>query len=157
MRVLKRLPIEKQTRLNYAIVAFLGSYSFCVAVGILSGVLNVFINQMPFLLVGSVLSALAGGLLYSAVTAFFALLCWPSKVCRTKKRMIWAAILTVFCVTLLFGVLLGSMALFDSRGSLDILGAMQFFGLIMAVGNIATLGIPYAIAVLLSLRFVEVA
>jgi len=95
-------------------------------------------------------------LLYSVVAALCALLCWPARTRRTRARMALAGMLTVLCVFAIIATIFVILNMSDARGSTTLLESASFFALVIALGSISTLGIPYLIAALLSQKFVEV-
>lgn len=82
--------------------------------------------------------------------ALSAFLCWPSKTRRTKKRMVLAGVLTV-ALTFVFLALVIGMFSAPNNVAQAIMG-IPFFWL---AGSIFTLGVPYIIAAIASLFFVD--
>jgi len=88
-------------------------------------------------------------LMASTIPAFFAgLICWPNENLRTKGRMFWAGVLTVFVAFILVGLLIAIIG--ETSNPLQWLSLA--FGFLI-LGSLFTLGAPYLIGGLISLLF----
>ena len=133
-----------KNRWTYALVAFICSFLVLPIMGLIVGgspkadiffISNYLIEQANFI---------------GFPAAIAALICWPSFKTRTMNRMTLAGILTVVCT---FAI----MTLFMTVRSGDFLGndfMNASLGLLF-LGSIFTYGIPYIIAVIVSLAFVD--
>jgi len=83
--------------------------------------------------------------------AFAALICWPTRTVRTRRRMFWAGILTVILTFMLMPL---SMAIGSGTlGELDnVLGRGVFM---LTVGSVITFGLPYVIAIIAAQTFAD--
>ena len=79
-----------------------------------------------------------------------ALICWPTRTTRTMNRMTGAGLLTVICTFLIIPLYITARSgkLFESEA---ISASVAF----LIFGSIFTYGIPYIIAVFVSLAFVD--
>ncbi len=89
----------------------------------------------------------------SLPTAFIAGLSWPTRSERTRSRMAWAGILTVMFAYFSQGIIrLGFLENSQAGGIVAIVGWSLA---VVIFGGLATLGIPYLIAALVSTLFAD--
>jgi len=153
----KRLPIERQTRLNYAGVTFLASITFFLIWVLLIGIIDsIYSGELKFSM--SILNGLLGSMImiipFSIVAALSALLCWPHKTKRTKTRMALAGLLTVFSVFVCVATLIVLVSSYSGQGR-GLIDVLKIWLTVIFASSLFTFGIPYVMGAWLSQLFVE--
>lgn len=153
------IPAKLKTRWYYGAAAFFASLAVLPLTALVfvifsnnhsDNILGNVPNQSYFSLVGAVSSFLSYIQLISVPAGLAALICWPAKTRRTSGRMILAGI----CTVILAFFLMGCTALIFAN-ELEVSTLFPILFVYVFLGSIVTLGVPYIIAISISLLFKE--